>query len=228
MSPPGVFVEDFSIVPPHVLRTRGVPWPRAPVCHPGAIRAPGGPDGIAGVRSRQRLGRSRVTVHHTRARLIYGEWLRRQNRRVDARVQLKAAFHALDAMGARAFAGRAERELPATGETVHKRTEGPRGRLTPQETQIAQLACDGQTNPEIAARLFVSHRTVEWHLRKVFAKLDIASRKEVGPSRPRAPIRPDAPRGRPRDLHGREPRGPRAMVGTHQPAMPGPSPQERR
>ncbi|MGW2157049.1 AAA family ATPase [Nonomuraea sp. NPDC001699] len=127
----------------------------------------------------EHLARSRVAVHHARAQLIYGEWLRRQNRRVDARAQLKAAFHAFDAMGAQAFASRAERELLATGETVHKRSTGPSVRLTPQEAQIARLAGDGHTNPEIAARLFVSHRTVEWHLRKVFTKLDITSRKEL-------------------------------------------------
>ncbi|MEU5866918.1 AAA family ATPase [Nonomuraea sp. NPDC047529] len=127
----------------------------------------------------EHLARSRVAVHHARAQLIYGEWLRRQNRRVDARAQLKAAFHAFDTMGAQAFASRAERELLATGETVHKRSTGPSVRLTPQEAQIAQLAGDGNTNPEIAARLFVSHRTVEWHLRKVFSKLAITSRKEL-------------------------------------------------
>ncbi|MEV0622318.1 helix-turn-helix transcriptional regulator [Nonomuraea sp. NPDC050404] len=122
---------------------------------------------------------SRVAVHHARAQLIYGEWLRRQKRRIDARVQLKAAYGAFESMGAAAFAGRARRELLATGETVRKRAADPQDRLTPQEAQIARPARDGLTNPEIAARLFLSHRTVEWHLGRVFTKLDIKSRKQL-------------------------------------------------
>ena len=125
------------------------------------------------------LGRSRVIVHHARAQLIYGEWLRREHRRVDARAQLKAAHAALDAMGAHAFAERAQRELLATGETVRKRTADTSEALTPQEAQIAHLAYDGLTNPEIGHQLFLSHRTVEWHLRKVFTKLGIGSRREL-------------------------------------------------
>lgn len=127
----------------------------------------------------EQLGRSRVIVHHARAQLIYGEWLRREHRRVDARVQLKAAYAAFDAMGAHAFAERAQRELLATGETVRKRTADPSDVLTPQEAQIARLAYDGLTNPEIGHQLFLSHRTVEWHLRKVFTKLNISSRREL-------------------------------------------------
>jgi DNA-binding CsgD family transcriptional regulator len=126
------------------------------------------------------LGRSRVVVHHARAQLIYGEWLRREHRRVDARVQLKAAHAAFDAMGAHAFAERAQRELLATGETVRKRTaDTATDALTPQEAQIARLAYEGLTNPEIGHQLFLSHRTVEWHLRKVFIKLGISSRREL-------------------------------------------------
>jgi DNA-binding CsgD family transcriptional regulator len=125
------------------------------------------------------LGRSGVVVHHARAQLIYGEWLRREHRRVDARKQLKAAYAAFDAMGAQAFAERAQRELLATGETVRKRTTDTRDQLTPQEAQIARLARDGLTNPEIGEQLFLSHRTVEWHLRKVFTKLGISSRREL-------------------------------------------------
>jgi DNA-binding CsgD family transcriptional regulator len=125
------------------------------------------------------LGRSRVVVHHARAQLIYGEWLRREHRRVDARKQLKAAYAAFDAMGAQAFAERAQRELLATGETVRKRTADTRDQLTPQEAQIARLARDGLTNPEVGEQLFLSHRTVEWHLRKVFTKLGISSRREL-------------------------------------------------
>jgi DNA-binding CsgD family transcriptional regulator len=127
----------------------------------------------------EQLGRSRVVVHHARAQLIYGEWLRRENRRADARGQLKAAHAAFDAMGAHAFAERAQRELLATGETVRKRTADTQYALTPQEAQIARLAYEGLTNPEIGHQLFLSHRTVEWHLRKVFTKLGIGSRREL-------------------------------------------------
>jgi DNA-binding CsgD family transcriptional regulator len=127
----------------------------------------------------EQLGRSRVAVHHARAQLIYGEWLRRERRRIDAREQLKAAYAAFDAMGADAFAERAQRELLATGETVRKRTADAREALTPQEAQIARLAHAGLTNPEIGEQLFLSHRTVEWHLGKVFTKLGISSRREL-------------------------------------------------
>jgi DNA-binding CsgD family transcriptional regulator len=127
----------------------------------------------------ERLGRSRVVVHHARAQLIYGEWLRREHRRVDAREQLKAAYAAFEAMGAHAFAERAQRELLATGETVRKRTGDTNDVLTPQEAQIARMAYEGLTNPEIGDQLFLSHRTVEWHLRKVFTKLGISSRREL-------------------------------------------------
>jgi DNA-binding CsgD family transcriptional regulator/tetratricopeptide (TPR) repeat protein len=127
----------------------------------------------------EQLGNSRVTVHHARAQLIYGEWLRREHRRIDAREQLKAAYSAFTAMGAQAFAERSQRELLATGERVRKRNAETTCDLTPQEAQIARLAYDGFTNPEIGHQLFLSHRTVEWHLRKVFTKLDISSRREL-------------------------------------------------
>ncbi len=125
------------------------------------------------------LGRSRVIVLHARAQLTYGEWLRREGRRVDARAQLKAALSAFETMGAVAFADRARRELLATGEKVRKRTDDTRDDLTPQEAQIARLASDRLTNPEIAAQLYLSPRTVEYHLRKVFQKLGISSRREL-------------------------------------------------
>jgi DNA-binding CsgD family transcriptional regulator len=127
----------------------------------------------------ERLGRTRMTAHLARARLSYGEWLRRKGRRIDARTQLRPAHAALVAMGAHGFAERARRELKATGEKVRKRTEETANELTTQEEQIAQLARERRTNPEIGAQLFLSARTVEWHLRKIYAKLDIKSRREL-------------------------------------------------
>jgi DNA-binding CsgD family transcriptional regulator len=126
-----------------------------------------------------RLGRTRLRPELGRAHLLYGEWLRRENRRVDARAQLRAAHDMLDAMGMAAFAERAGRELRATGETVRKRTAEVVTALTAQEAYIARLARDGQTNPEIGAQLFLSARTVEWHLRKIFVKLGIGSRRDL-------------------------------------------------
>ena len=114
-----------------------------------------------------------------RAHLLYGEWLRREHRRVEAREQLRVAHAMLADMGAEAYAERARRELLATGETVRKRTVETLDELTPQEVQVARLAADGQTNPEIGAQLFLSPRTVEWHLTKMFGKLGISSRKEL-------------------------------------------------
>jgi DNA-binding CsgD family transcriptional regulator len=132
----------------------------------------------------ERLGRTRVRVELARARLLYGEWLRREGRRLDAREQLRSAHEMFAAMGIEGFAERARRELLATGETVRKRTPETRDELTAQESQIARLAGEGRTNPEIGAELFISPRTVEWHLRKVFAKLDIGSRKELRATMP--------------------------------------------
>jgi DNA-binding CsgD family transcriptional regulator/tetratricopeptide (TPR) repeat protein len=126
-----------------------------------------------------RLQRCGMRVDLARAHLVYGEWLRRENRRVDARAQLRTAFDEFASIGMEAFADRAGHELLATGETVRKRTPETRDDLTPQERQIAELARDGLSNPEIGGRLFLSRRTVEWHLRKVFAKLDISSRREL-------------------------------------------------
>jgi DNA-binding CsgD family transcriptional regulator len=126
-----------------------------------------------------RLERTGVRIETARVRLLYGEWLRRENRRVDARKQLGLAHEMLSEIGAEAFAERARREFEATGATVRKRTVQMRATLTPQEAQIARLAGDGLTNPEIGAQLFISSRTVEWHLRKVFSKLGITSRRQI-------------------------------------------------
>jgi DNA-binding CsgD family transcriptional regulator len=125
------------------------------------------------------LEKSPAAVYLARSHLVYGEWLRRQGRRVDARSQLRDAFDMFTAMGAQAYAQRAGRELEATGETVRKRTGDAATELTTQERAITKLARDGHTNPEIAAQLFISARTVEWHLSKIFAKLGISSRKEL-------------------------------------------------
>ncbi len=125
----------------------------------------------------ERLARTRVRLETGRAHLLYGEWLRGQQRRVDAREQLRCAHEMFDSMGAAAFAERARRELLATGETVRKRPVDTSDVLTAQEAQIARLAAAGETNPEIGSRLFISPRTVEYHLHKVFTKLDVTSRR---------------------------------------------------
>jgi DNA-binding CsgD family transcriptional regulator len=125
----------------------------------------------------RRLGRTRVRAELARAHLLYGEWLRRENRRADARVELRTAHTMLTAMGAEAFAERARRELLPSGVIMRKGAKGME--LTAQEAQIARLAGEGHTNPEISLKLFISPRTVEWHLRKVFTKLGISSRKEL-------------------------------------------------
>jgi DNA-binding CsgD family transcriptional regulator len=139
----------------------------------------------------QRFSRTQLRPSLARARLLYGEWLLREGRRRDAREQLHTAHRSFEATGMEAFAERARRELLATGEKVRKRSPDALEVLTPQEAQIARLAASGHTNAEIAAQLFLSVRTVEWHLRKVFTKVGIASRRELhaalvqfGPDRP--------------------------------------------
>jgi DNA-binding CsgD family transcriptional regulator len=126
-----------------------------------------------------RLSRTQLRPELARAYLLYGEWLRRQGRRTDAREQLRTAYDLLAAIGMEAFAERARRELLAAGDTVRKRNSESATTLTAQEAQIARLARDGRTNPEIGAQLFLSSRTVEWHLRNIYAKLGIGSRREL-------------------------------------------------
>ena len=127
----------------------------------------------------ERLGRTRMRPAVARAHLLYGEWLRRENRRRDARAELRTAYGLFTTMGIEAFAERARRELLATGDRVRKRTVETVSELTAQEAHVARLAVDGRTNTEIASQLFLSTRTVEWHLSKVYTKLGIGSRREL-------------------------------------------------
>lgn len=160
----------------------GTPWALGAYALAEALAGP------AGQTAEETEGRYREAIDHfsrgalgvfeARARLLFGEWLRRQNRRAQARTELRAAHEAFTAMGMEAFAERAHREQSATGETVRKRTVGTPV-LTPQENQIARLAVAGDSNAEIGAQLFLSPRTVEWHLRKIFTKLGISSRREL-------------------------------------------------
>ena len=127
-----------------------------------------------------------MRVALSRGQLLYGEWLRREGRRAEARAQLRSAHESYAAVGMEGFADRARRELAATGETVRKRSVEARDDLTAQEAQIARLAAEGSTNPEIGAQLFISPRTVEWHLRKVFMKLGVSSRWDLREALPEA------------------------------------------
>jgi DNA-binding CsgD family transcriptional regulator len=132
----------------------------------------------------EHLGRTKLRAELARTRLLYGEWLRREHRRLDARAQLRAAHEQFTSMGMEAFADRARAELFATGGKARQRTVETGDELTSQERQIAQLAREGLSNPEIAARLFLSPRTVEWHLGNVFNKLKIRSRRELSSALP--------------------------------------------
>ena len=132
----------------------------------------------------ERLGRTPLGVDLARAHLVYGEWLRRERRRLDAREQLRIALERFSSMGAEAFAGRAERELLATGERVRRRSVETRDELTVQEAQVARMAGGGLSNDEIGERLYISPHTVAYHLRKVYAMLDITSRNQLGRALP--------------------------------------------
>jgi DNA-binding CsgD family transcriptional regulator len=164
-----------------IARAAGTDWALGTHARAAAMLAEGATAERLYSEAIERLSRVHAPGSQTlaRAHLLYGEWLRRQHRRVDAREQLRIAHAMLADMGAEAFAERARRELQATGETVRKRTVETLDDLTPQEAQVARLAADGQTNPEIGAQLFLSPRTVEWHLSKVFGKIGISSRKEL-------------------------------------------------
>lgn len=169
-------------------RPAGTDWALGILARSSALLSEGRAAELLYLESVERLGRTRITVHLARAHLLYGEWLRREHRRLDAREQLRVAHGMLDRIGASGFAERARRELSATGETVRKRTVHTRVELTAQEAQIARLAGEGLTNPEIGAQLFLSPHTVEWHLRKVFTKLDVRSRKQLHATLPNASI----------------------------------------
>jgi ATP/maltotriose-dependent transcriptional regulator MalT len=136
----------------------------------------------------KQFSRTRLRPELARTHLLYGEWLRREGRRVEARERLRTAHEMFVAIGMEAFAERTRRELLAAGATVRRRSPETRDELTPQEEQIARLARDGLSNPEIGAKLFLSRRTVEWHLGKVFAKLGVASRADLRDSLPSAEL----------------------------------------
>lgn len=160
-------------------RPSGTPWglgiearSRALVCHGEKAES-------LYLEAIDQLSRCRGAVALARARLVYGEWLRCENRRADARAQLRTAYGMFASIGAEAFAERARHELLAAGETIRERDADTHEKLTAQESQIARRAGEGRSNSEIGAELFLSPRTVEWHLRKVFTKLDIRSRRQL-------------------------------------------------
>jgi DNA-binding CsgD family transcriptional regulator len=165
----------------------GTDWALGMLARSQALLSPGPAADALYVEAIERLGRTRIVVHLARAHLIYGEWLRREQRRREARDQLRTAYERFDRMGADAFAERARRELLATGETARKRSVSAPDLLTPQEAQVARLAAAGRTNPEIGNELFISSKTVEYHLRKVFTKLGVANRRELRRALPRSP-----------------------------------------
>ena len=160
--------------------TSGTDWGLGALANAQAMLADGDEADRLFTEAIERLRRAQIVVHLARTRLLYGEWLRRGNRRVDARRELTEAHETFSRIGAQAFAERARRELVATGEKVRRQqSSAGGGELTAQEAQIAGLAAEGLTNQEIGAQLFISTHTVEWHLRKVFVKLGITSRRQL-------------------------------------------------
>jgi DNA-binding CsgD family transcriptional regulator len=158
------------------------PWALGIASRIGALMSDGDVAESLYRESLEHLGHTQVGLEVARGHLIYGEWLRRQNRRIDARGELRVAEEMFSAMGAGGFADRARRELLATGESARKRSTNSDAagvELTPQELQVARLAQEGLSNNEIGGHLFISPRTVQYHLRKVFAKLGIRSRAEL-------------------------------------------------
>jgi DNA-binding CsgD family transcriptional regulator len=162
-----------------ISRAAGTDWALGVEARSRALLSDGEAAERLYLESIERLGRTRIRVALARAQLLYGEWLRRQGRRMDAREQLRIAHQLYTSMGMEGFAERARRELQATGETVRKRSVETHGELTAQEMQIARLANNGLSNQEIGSRLFISARTVKYHLGKVFTKLDISSRAQL-------------------------------------------------
>jgi DNA-binding CsgD family transcriptional regulator len=163
-------------------RASGTDWARGTEARSRALLSEGDTAESSYREAIERLGRTRMRPALARAHLLYGEWLRRENRRRDARAELRTAHGLFTTMGIEAFAERARQELLATGETVRKRTVETVNELTAQEARIARLAVDSRTNVEIGAQLFLSTRTVEWHLSKVYTKLGVGSRRELRPA----------------------------------------------
>jgi DNA-binding CsgD family transcriptional regulator len=157
----------------------GSNWALANAAHARALVSEGAAADELHREAIERLDGTEIRMQLARMHLCYGEWLRREGRRGDARAHLGDAHEMLRSIGAAAFAERARRELQAAGARVRRRSVGTAVDLTPQEGEIARLAADGLTNPEIGARLYLSHHTVDWHLRKVFSKLGIASRRDI-------------------------------------------------
>ncbi|MFL6063769.1 MAG: AAA family ATPase [Friedmanniella sp.] len=178
-----------------VARASGTDWALGVMARCRALLSDGEDADRLYRESLERLASTRITAALGRSQLLYGEWLRRAGRRTAAREQLGAAHEIFGRIGLAAFADRARHELSATGATARRRSALNLDQLTPQETQIAHLARDGRTNPEIAAQLFLSARTVEWHLRKVFTKCSISSRKELRLALPAGDAEPAAMRG---------------------------------